>query len=304
MMKKKLRLPVQMGFLAIVSVVLLFPSGVWTQTLTSTETAEDDRTALNPAPAGITGDEIFRQLVEHSHLRDQLLKRYSAVRTYRIGNTQGKVYARAVVEVQYRAPDQKAFAKRSEEGSWMARHLVLDRLIESEAKTSSGRDHRDSSINPRNYSFRLLGEQQVGPYTCYVVEVTPKREDKYLFEGRMWISEQDFGIVRIAGHPVKKLSFWVERVDFVRQYEKIGPFWLPQRDSSVARVRLNGKKVLMIDHSNYTINGEPGEYANAQIPPSESREMNSQSGALVPARSRTRPQSASVAEAGPSGEIR
>jgi hypothetical protein len=48
----------------------------------------------------------------------------------------------------------------------------------------------------------------------------PKRPDKYLFEGKVWIDSQDYAIVRIAGHPAKKLSFWIERADFVRQYQK------------------------------------------------------------------------------------
>jgi len=29
------------------------------------------------------------------------------------------------------------------------------------------------------------------------------------------IDTQDFAVVRIAGHPQKKLSFWIERADFV-----------------------------------------------------------------------------------------
>jgi hypothetical protein len=136
----------------------------------------------------------------------------------------------------------------------VVRDLVLKRLIESESETSSGRAHRDSSIKPANYDFNLLGEQDLGPYHCLVVEAHPKRNDKYLFEGKVWVDAEDYAVVRIAGQPAQKLSFWITRADFVRQYQKIGEFWLPARDETVVHVRLYGKKILTIDHRDYAIN--------------------------------------------------
>jgi hypothetical protein len=61
-------------------------------------------------------------------------------------------------------------------------------------------------------------------------------------------------VVRIEGHPAKKLSFWIQRADFVRQYQKIDGFWLAQRDETFVEVRLYGKKVLTIEHQNYVVN--------------------------------------------------
>ena len=211
---------------------------------------------LSPLQAqfqNMTGGELFAKLVEHNRLRDLNLEHYSAVRTYRVTNDKGKVYAQEVVRVDYQAPDHKWFVIDSEEGSWMVRDLVLNRLIESESETSSGSAHRDSSIKPANYEFRPLGEQDLGPYHCLVVEARPRRRDKYLFDGRIWIDTKDYAMVRIAGQPAQKLSFWITRADFVRQYRKIGQFWLPARDETVVHLRLNGKKILTIDHRDYTI---------------------------------------------------
>src|SRR5215469_12912981 len=47
-------------------------------------------------------------------------------------------------------------------GSSIVRHLVLDRLMESEVSTAIGQEHRDSSIIPANYWFRVLGEEDLG----------------------------------------------------------------------------------------------------------------------------------------------
>jgi len=203
----------------------------------------------------VTGEELFAKLLEHNRLRDIRLQQYSAARTYKVTNDKGKVYAEDEVRVEYQAPDRKTFVIDSEKGSKLVRDLVLKRLIESESETSSGRAHRDSSIKPANYEFRLLGEQGVGPYHCLVVEARPRRQDKYLFEGKVWIDGEDYAIVRIAGHPAKSLSFWITRADFVRRYQKIGEFWLPAKDETLVHVRLYGKKILTIDHRNYVING-------------------------------------------------
>jgi outer membrane lipoprotein-sorting protein len=202
----------------------------------------------------MTGDELFAKLLEHNRFRDIRLQRYSAARTYRVTNDKGKVYAEEIVRVEYQAPDRKTFVIDSETGSRLVRDLVLKRLIESESETSTGRAHRDSSIKPANYELSLLGEQDVGPYHCLVVEAVPRRRDKYLFEGKIWIEAEDYAIVRIAGHPAKSLSFWITRADFVRQYQRIGEFWLPAKDETLVQVRLNGKKVLTIDHRDYMIN--------------------------------------------------
>jgi hypothetical protein len=41
----------------------------------------------------------------------------------------------------------------------------------------------------------------------------------------------------------------------VRQYEKIGDFWLPAKDETVVEVKLYGKKVLSIEHHVQRVNG-------------------------------------------------
>jgi outer membrane lipoprotein-sorting protein len=213
---------------------------------------------LQPPFQSMTGDELFAKLLEHNRIRDLRLQQYSALRTYAVTNDKGKVYAEKAVRVEYQAPDRKTFVTNSEKGSKLIRDLVLNRLIESEFETSSGRAHRDSSIKPANYEFDLLGEQDVGPYHCLLAEVHPRRKDKYLFEGKVWIDAEDYAIVRIAGQPAQKLSFWITRADFVRQYQKIGEFWLPARDETLVHVRLYGKKVLTIDHRDYAINSGTG----------------------------------------------
>jgi hypothetical protein len=211
-------------------------------------------TPLESVRPGVTAIQIFDELLAHNALRAATLVNYTAFRTYQVVDVQGKVHAEEVGRMEYLAPDQKRFVVTSEKGSAVVRRLALNALIASEVETAAGKQHHDSAISPANYTLDVLGEQQVGPYHCFVAQAVPKRRDKYLFEGKVWIDAEDYAVVRIEGHPAKKLSFWIQRADFVRQYQKIDSFWLPQRDMTFVDVRLYGKKVLTIDHHDYSVN--------------------------------------------------
>jgi hypothetical protein len=213
-------------------------------------------------PVSLTGDEIIAQMIQRNLARNQELRQYAAVRTYEIRNLEGKLAAQAVVRVEYRAPDKKTFSKTSEKGSGLVRHLVFDRLIESESETSSGREHHNSAITTANYTFTLAGEEEVGPYHCFVLEAIPKRKDKYLFEGKIWIDAEDFALVRIEGHPAKKPSFWINRVDFVRRYQRIDGFWFPCRDETFVDVKIYGRRVFTVDHQQYVV--DPTNHLQAE----------------------------------------
>ena len=245
------------GWVVIASVLGATPVALFAQSQSfASQTAGETAPSGYTAPRGLTGDDIIAKMLDRNRLRNEQLRRYSAVRTYVIRNAEGKLAAEAVVEVQYRAPDRKTFNKTSEKGSGIVRHLVFDRLIQSESETSSGREHHDSAITSANYTFTLAGEEDLGPDHCFVVEATPKRREKYLFEGKIWIDTDDFAVVKIAGHPAKKPSFWINRAEFVRQYQRIAGFWLPFRDETSVEVKIYGKKVFTIDHQQYVINAD------------------------------------------------
>src|SRR3984893_3064399 len=219
------------------------------------EPGGDIAAPVEPPPPDIDENRLFTELLAHNELQNAALLGYTEQRTYEVTDTTGKVRAQESGEMEYSAPDKKTFVTTSESGSGLVRRLALGPLISSEIEAASGKQHHDSSISPANYAFELLGEQQVGPYRCFLVRAIPKRPDKYLFEGKVWIDTVDYAVVRIAGHPAKKLSFWIERADFVREYQKIDGFWLSKKDETLVQVRMYGKKILTIDHQKYTVTG-------------------------------------------------
>jgi hypothetical protein len=244
---------IRYGF-AILTVIALAAAGPAHGQQSAFTGSSDTAVAPNSSVVGdsAANDIVSRVLAENKR-RNERLHNYSVTRTYEIQTPEGKLAAQTVVRMDYRAPDAKTFEKTSEKGSGIVRHLVFDRLMDSESESSTGKEHRDSALTPANYDFRLLGAEDVGPYHCFVLEVIPKRKDKYLFEGKVWIESHDFAVARIEGHPAKKLSFWVNRADFVREYQKVDEFWLPLRDETQVDVKIYGKRVLTIEHGPYVI---------------------------------------------------
>ena len=109
-------------------------------------------------------------------------------------------------------------------------------------------------ITPENYALDLVGTDRIGNSECSVVHAVPKRKEMDLFEGKIWIDNQDFAIVKITGHLAKSPSFWIKQVDFVRDYHKIDGFWLLSREEAVSAIRIFGKETLTVDYQNYTVN--------------------------------------------------
>jgi hypothetical protein len=201
-----------------------------------------------------TASDLISKMIEQNHLRNERLRNYSALRRYQVINPDGKISAEAVVREEYHSPGQKEFQKISEDGNWLARHFVFDREMQTEEITSSGPAQRDSEVSQQNYNFTIVREEDLGAYHCYVVRAEPKRADKLLFEGELWIDANDFGIVKISGHPAGKMSLWINGAEFVREFQKIDGFWLPFLDETTVDLKMNGKKVFRIEHQQYVLN--------------------------------------------------
>src|SRR5579885_1367413 len=200
-----------------------------------------------------TGEELFAKLVEHNLRREANLKYYSVSRHYCVRDRNDKVRAELEGVMEYHAPGFKQFKVSSERGSSIVRRLVFGGIIDSETDASNGRSHRDSSITPANYILDVVGDEIVDGHPCLVAKATPRRKDKYLFEGKVWVDRIDFAIVKIEGKPARNPSFWVKKVEIVRRYQKIVECWLPLRDETVSQVRIVGKGTLTIDHQDYRI---------------------------------------------------
>ena len=137
----------------------------------------------------------------------------------------------------------------------LIRRMALNPLIASEIEATAGKQHHERSITPANYALELVGEQQVSAFRCFVARAIPNRPDKYLFEGNLWIDDQDYAIVRIEGHPGKKLLFSDRRGRLhPRESENRSILAPTPRPDGRSCPTLTARKVLRIDQQNYALN--------------------------------------------------
>jgi len=206
--------------------------------------------AQTPAP---TAEEIVARLVEANRQRDSRLAGYRVERRYLLKN---ELYSKNVlldVEVTFEAPHRLTFATRAQEGSGMLNKRVFGRMMESEQESLGAENKRRSAMTPENYEFRLAGEERVEGRRAYRLEITPRREDTFLFAGAIWVDAADFAVVRATGRPAKRPSFWTRKIDFIRTFKKVGPFWLPHRTESVTEVLLFGASWVTIENGDYRV---------------------------------------------------
>ena len=209
------------------------------------------------APNGSNADEIMAKVFVRDRQREKLSQGYSGHRRYVLENEKWNKRAVLLVAVKMEADGTKSFEVLNEEGWKSANKRVLRKMLESESETSRPEMRSKTLLTPENYSFTLLQTDQVNGRTTYVIGVTPKRDDKYLFEGKIWIDAADFALVRCEGKPAKNPSFWTHSIHFVHQYQKNEDFWFPHTTESVTDARIFGTTNVVIHYFDYTPNNAP-----------------------------------------------
>jgi negative regulator of sigma E activity len=199
-----------------------------------------------------TAEEIVTRMGAHDLQRQASIEGYVGTRRYVLENHHFDKRSEILVHVRADQDGTKHFDVLSE-GGWKAANThVLRKMVESEAETSRPDVRSKTKLNFENYNFEITGSELVSTRPTYVLEVIPKRKDKYLFRGRIWVDAQDYALVRAEGSPAKNPSFWTKSTHFVQIYYKSGPFWFPRSTQSVTEVRIFGTTDVTIEYFDYT----------------------------------------------------
>ncbi len=206
----------------------------------------------------LTTNEVVSRLVQQNQSRAAALKHYENCRFYAVNYVgfPSDKSAEMVVGMAYDAPAQKQFHVVKEHGSRVLIDHVLGELIENEKEASNKDNLGRSELSPSNYEFQLVGTDTIAGQPQYVLEVTPRFKSKFLYHGKIWVDANDFAVSRVTAQPAKNISFWISHTEIQHDYQKIGEFWLPARNTSVTHVRFGGTAKLSIDYRDYHI-GEP-----------------------------------------------
>jgi hypothetical protein len=211
--------------------------------------------AWGQGPSNLTADEIAVRMAARNAERQAALARYSSDRTYRVEykGTGGEHHGEMVVHAEYTAPGQKRLTVITESGSKLICDKVLRRMVTSEEEASAKSNRTQMALLPENYHIELLGQDTVDGVRTWVLLVSPKVENKFTYRGRVWVSVDDYAMVRLLGEPAKNPSWWISRASFDWRYARNGEFWLPVRNVAVSHVRIGGEATLTIDYGAYQV---------------------------------------------------
>ncbi|MFQ5723069.1 MAG: hypothetical protein ACE5G6_01150 [Terriglobia bacterium] len=207
----------------------------------------------SPPAESLSAEAIIVRLMAANRHRDELLAGWQVRRRYHLKNEIYEKEVERIVDVTFRAPRELTFELVRQQGSGFVAKRVFGRMMEGEQEALEPENKRRSAMTPENYQFRLLGQETLEGRPAYHLEIIPRREDTFLFQGTIWVDAEDFAVVRAQGKPAKRPSFWTRDIDFLRTFKKVGPFWLPDRTESVTEVLLFGTTWTNMENGDYKV---------------------------------------------------
>ena len=222
--------------------------------------AQSPDTNGDSSPMTLT--QAVQTMVEKNIERSRALEGYRSRRTYTLfyKGFPSDLHAQMVVDLTYTAPNTKTFTVVSQSGPKWIIDQVLMRLLKTETGAQQKKSRTKVDLNTKNYNFSDLQYQKEDDDCSYSVSVEPKNASKLLYRGRIWINDRDFAVCRIEAQPAKNPSFWITSTKISHVYEKVGAYWLPERNKSVSTIRLGGQATLTIQYQDYKLLTESTTY--------------------------------------------
>lgn len=198
-------------------------------------------------------DEIVDQMQQREATQAKILKRYEAIRHYKV-QYQGfgkLIAAKMDVELNFDTVSGKSFRILSQSGSKLLCDKVLKRAVDSEEEAS--KDRASTALSPANYRFQLVGTDKIQGRPVYILNVDPWKKTKFLYRGTVWVDGADFAVVKIDVEPAQNPSFWISSTQIENTNAKTEGIWLPQQNRSESKIRIGGTAVLTIDYGIYHV---------------------------------------------------
>jgi hypothetical protein len=140
----------------------------------------------------------------------------------------------------------------AEGGSESVRTKVLRAVLDGERDAIAQGEYTRSALARVNYLFRPDGIDEDGLAN---VLLSPRRKERVLISGRMFLQPDDGHLVRVQGQLAKSPSFWIKNVEIVRTYERIEGVVVPVSLTSNAQLRFLGSGTLRMTYAYSEVDG-------------------------------------------------
>jgi hypothetical protein len=142
----------------------------------------------------------------------------------------------------------------AEGGSSQIRTRVLRAVLDGEQNVIALGEAARAALAPTNYMFEANGVDAEG---LAKVLLSPKRKERALLSGVMFLRPDEGELVRLQGRLAKNPSFWVRNVDIVRTYARIHDAVMPVAIESTAHVTFLGAASFRMTYDYKEIDGHP-----------------------------------------------
>ena len=164
---------------------------------------------------------------------------YMLTREYKFfqGNDTQSPKSEVTAQVAFEPPNKKHFDILETRGSGRGESIVKH-MLQNEAELS--KDITAAEFTRRNYDFALLGEAAINGRRCFILDMQPKRQERSLFVGKLWIAADDYHLLRAEGRPAKSPSWWLKSSYLVLDFGDVDGLWLPVATHGTGEVRIFG----------------------------------------------------------------
>ena len=207
-------------------------------TLASSSQVPSSTTEIEPPDLNL----ILQRLEDVQHHDPAQSRPYEVTREYKVfrGNDKQPT-SEVMAQINFVPPDMKTYKITQARGNSRGEKIVRELL---DRETESAKKGHGSEISRTNYDFVFLRQENFGVIPEYVLQIAPKRNDKYLLRGQIWVDASTFRIRRIEGVPAASPSFWIKNIHITLQFAQLGGMWVPVSFDAVATVRFLGQYTL------------------------------------------------------------
>lgn len=179
------------------------------------------------------------------------LRPYSVTRDYRLfGKEKQTARSEVIARVTFDPPGIKQFVIQQASGMGLGERIVRQML---EHESEIGKNNASTDLSPANYDFRYLREEELAGRRCYVLAIIPRRSDKSLLRGQIWVDAITYLLHRTEGEPARSPSWWLKDARLALVYSNVGGMWLQTSSESSADVRFLGRHTMLSRDVEYSM---------------------------------------------------
>jgi len=176
---------------------------------------------------------------------------YIVTRDYKMfGKDRQEAKSEITANITFAPPNLKTYTVQHATGSGLG-ETIVKRMLEGEIEMTKKSSAND--ISEDNYNFRFVREEDVDGKRCYVLEMLPRRKEKNLLRGNVWVDANTYLLRRVEGSLAMNPSWWVRNVSIVLLFGDAGGMWLQTALEGTVNVRILGPATVISHDVSYEI---------------------------------------------------